>query len=110
VFTGLIDEKEFCEYYRDHKKKIRRMAWATDEARRYFDKWKDSYVELEPPAISSRMNALYLSLDNRTVQSPKHIVTAEEAKGVIRTVEAALDSIAKNEFMGYPPGTKGYMK
>jgi AbiV family abortive infection protein len=110
VFTGLIDEKEFFEYYRDHKKKIRRMAWATDEARRYFDKWEDSYVELEPPAISSRMNALYVSLDKRTVQSPKQIVTAEEAKGVIRTVEAALDSIAKNEFMGYPPGTKGYMK
>ena len=56
------------------------------------------------------MNALYVSLDKRTVKSPKQIVTAEEAKGVIRTVEAALDSIAKNEFMGYPPGTKGYMK
>jgi AbiV family abortive infection protein len=110
VFTGLIDEKEFSEYYRDHKKKIRRMAWATDEARRYFDKWEDSYVEVEPPAISSRMNALYVSLDKKTVQSPKQIVTAEEAKGVIRTVEAVLDSIAKNEFMGYPPGTKGYMK
>jgi hypothetical protein len=33
-----------------------------------------------------------------------------ENKGVIRIVEAPPDHIAKNEFMGNPPGTKGYMK
>ena len=109
VFTGFITEKEFLDHYLNHKKKIGRMAWATDAAQHYLDAWDDSYMELKPPTIGARMNALYVSLKEKHVQSPEDIVTEDEARGVIRTVNAALDAITRNELMGYRPGTRGFM-
>jgi AbiV family abortive infection protein len=109
VFTGFISEAEFGKYYLKHEKKIERMVWATDEAQHYLDAWEDSYMELKPPTISARMNALYVSLREKNVQSPQDIVSENDARGVIRTVAAALDAIVRNEAMGYQPGTKGFM-
>lgn len=103
VSTGFISEEEFLAHYLNHKKKLGRMAWATNEAQHYLDAWDDSYMELKLPTISARMNALYVSLKDKQVQSPEDIVTEDDARGIIRTVDAALSSITRNEVMGYSP-------
>jgi AbiV family abortive infection protein len=103
VVTGFISEDEFLDHYRCHPKKIGRLVWATEEARRYLD------IDLQHPDISSRVNALYASLKDKKVQTPADTITKEDAQGIIHTVEVALDSITTNDFMGYPIGSKGFM-
>jgi|SRR5208283_3704843 AbiV family abortive infection protein len=109
VFTGFASEKEFQDHYLSHKKKIGRMAWATDAAQGYLDRWGDGDLELKLPNATSRTDALYVSLKGKTIQRPEDVVTENDAKGIIQTVESALASIARNEFMGYRIGTKGFM-
>ena len=103
VVTEFISEDEFLDHYRCHPKKIRRMAWATEEAQRYLD------MDLQHPDITSRANALYASLKDKKVQTPTDAITKEDAQGIIHTVEVALDSITTNDFMGYAIGSKGFM-
>jgi len=103
VVTEFISEDEFLDHYRCHPKKIGRMAWATEEAQRYLD------MDLQHPDISSRANALYVSLKDKKVQTPTDAITKEDAQGIIRTAEVALDSITTNDFMGYAIGSKGFM-
>lgn len=109
VFTGFASEKEFQDHYLSHKKKIGRMAWATNAAQEYLDRWGGGDLELELPNVTSRTDALYVSLKGKTVQRPEDVVTENDAKGVIQTVESALASIAHNDFMGYRIGTRGFI-
>jgi len=102
VVTEFISEDEFLDHYR-HPKKIGRMAWATEEAQRYL------HMDLQHPDTSSRANALYASLKDKKVQTPTDAITKEDAQGIIRTAEVALDSITTNDFMGYAIGSKGFM-
>jgi AbiV family abortive infection protein len=48
VYTELIPEQEFHDTYRNHRAKIERMAWATEDAKRYFS------VDGEPVESRSR--------------------------------------------------------
>ena len=57
----------------------------------------------------SSANALYASLKGKTIHNPSDAMTKEDAQGIIRTVEVALDSITTNDFMGYAIGSKGFI-
>ncbi len=103
VCTGFITEKEFLESSRRHPNKTGRMVWATEEARRYLD------MDSQHPDINSCANALYASLKGKTIHNPSDAMTKEDAQGIIRTVEVALDSITTNDFMGYAIGSKGFI-
>jgi AbiV family abortive infection protein len=109
VFTGFTSEKEFQDHYLSHKKKLGRMAWATDAAQEYLNRWGDGDLDITLPNISSRTDALYVSLRGKVIQRPEDVITENDAKGIIQTVESALASIANNDFMGYQIGTKGFM-
>jgi AbiV family abortive infection protein len=109
VFTGVSSEKEFQDHYCSHPKKIGRMAWATEEAQHYLNMWGDQDLELKHPTATSRTDALYVSLEGKKIQRPEDVVTESDAKGIVQTVESALEAIARNEIMGYQIGTKGFM-
>jgi len=79
------------------------------EAQHYLDTWGDGDMELKHPTATSRTDALYVSLKEKNIQRPEDVVTEKDAKGIIQTVKSALGSIARNEFMGYRIGTKGFM-
>jgi AbiV family abortive infection protein len=113
VFTGLIKEQDFWESYRDHKKKIGRMAWATEDAQRYLDAPDGVYVDVNEPKVANRMDALYVSVSREggQVVSPSDLIGREEARGIIHTVNVALHQIYEmTEFWGHQIGTKGFMK
>jgi len=85
------------------------MAWATEEAQHYLNMWGDQDLELKHPTTTSRTDALYVSLEGKKIQRPEDVVTESDAKGIVQTVESALEAIARNEIMGYQIGTKGFM-
>jgi AbiV family abortive infection protein len=93
VVTGFIEEEEFWTHYRNHKKKIDGMAWASEDAKHYLD-YDERGVEVHEPRITRRMNALYVSSDRTTVQSPKDAIGKEQSKSIIHTVRVAFDQIA----------------
>ena len=111
VYTGFISEDKFWDVYRDHTQKVGRMAWASDEARRYPDPETEDYLEVHEPEIKSRMSALYVECDRPTVKSPSELITGEMAKSVIHTVRVALQQIVEvTDYYGHQIGTKGFMK
>jgi len=111
VFTGFITEAEFLEHYRDHKKKIGRMAWATEDAKWYLDEPDGQYVDVDAPKVMNRMDALYVSLQGNRVISPSEIIGRHDARGIIHTVNVALQRILETtEVWGHQIGTKGFMK
>ena len=111
VFTGFTTEDEFFKIYRDHKKKIIRMAWATEDAKRYLDVDTENYLTVEKPKVASRMDALYVGFDGDTIQSPADFISREEAQSIIHTVRTAIHRITEvTEFWGHQIGTKGFMK
>jgi AbiV family abortive infection protein len=111
VFTGFITEGEFNEHYRDHKKKIRRMAWATEEAKRYLDDPDGDYVDVEKPTFANRMDAMYVSINNGKVRTPADVIDSAAAQGIIHTVKVAFERIFEiTDFWGHQIGTKGFMK
>ena len=67
VYTGLITEEEFQRHYRDHKKKIGRMLWATEDAKRYLDSPEGDYVDVQEPTFANRMDAMYVSINARRI-------------------------------------------
>lgn len=110
VFTGYIDEQKFNNLYRSHPKKLERMLWATADAQDYLDKWGDPPdLDLKHPTATSRTDALYVSLIGEEVRRPEDLVTEDDAKGIIHTVNMALTTIAIKDEMGYKIGTKGFM-
>jgi AbiV family abortive infection protein len=111
VFTGLVGKAEFQECYRDHKEKLRRMAWATEDAKRYLDEPEGSYVDVETPTFPDRNDALYVSINDKCVRSPSDVIGSEAARGIIHTVTVALQRIHEvTEIHGHQIGTKGFMK
>ncbi len=111
VFTRLITEDVFYDHYRDHKKKIGRMAWATNDAKRYLDEPDGYYVEVEKPKVANRMDALYVSLNQKKVISPADVVSRDDARGIIHTGNVAIQRICEmTEVWGHQIGTKGFMK
>jgi AbiV family abortive infection protein len=111
VFTGYIDEAEFWDVFRNHKKKIGRMAWASLDAEHYLDLEKETYFDIEHPTTAQRMHALYVHFENGTVKSPKDLITEDDARAIIHTLRVAIDRIIEmTEYLGHQIGTKGFMK
>src|SRR6516225_4185716 len=54
VFTGFITDKEFRECFRNHPKKIERVAWATEEAKHYLAMPEEVYIEVHDVTFASR--------------------------------------------------------
>ena len=122
VFTGLCKEDDFNEFYRNHRSKIERVAWAHLDANSYPHnlKWVgpdiDDLERINPqePNFGKRLNALYIGVDfkNRIIIKPEEQITEKDAKEMIRIVEVALERVweVSGEFGGNQIGTKGFMK
>jgi|SRR5271155_3059675 len=111
VFTGFMTEEQFEKCYLSHAKKIGKMAWATDEAERYLDAPEGSYVDVEAPEVAHRMDAMYVSITGPKVVSPSDVIDEARAKGIIHTVNVAIQAlVVMTEVDGLPIGTKGFMK
>src|SRR5258705_12064506 len=93
IYTGHITERYFHKHFMNHRKKIGRMAWATDDAIRYLDTPEGNYVEVEEPKVHHRMAALYVDLDHGRVVVPSDLITRAEAKGITHTVKSAFEAI-----------------
>ncbi len=111
VFTGFAAEEEFWATFTKHEKKIRRMAWASNEAWNYLDVETEVYIEIHKPDFKRRMSAVYVECDRPTVESPDKVITHEMAKSLIHTVRVALHEIMlMTDYWGHQIGTKGFMK
>ena len=111
VHTGYITEQEFQKVFRDHRKKIERMAWATEYAKRYLTVPDGVYLEVEKPTFVSRNDSMYVNLKDDKTIGPSDVIGREQAEAIIHTVNVALERIMEmTEFWGYQIGTKGFMK
>jgi AbiV family abortive infection protein len=111
VFTGLITLAEFDECFRNHRMKIERMAWATDDARRYLAMPEERSIDVQEPTFGNRMDSMYVGFKNGKVLSPADAVGEKDARGVIHATEVAIQRIIEvTEFWGHQIGTKGFMK
>jgi AbiV family abortive infection protein len=110
VFTGLIPEQKFQKQYRDHKAKIGRMAWATNDAERYLSVDGEA-IEVKEPTFVSRNDSMYVNIKDDEVISPTDVIGQDDAEGIIHTVNVALHRIFEvTEVWGHQIGTKGFMK
>jgi AbiV family abortive infection protein len=111
VFTGLITDEEFQECCRDHRKKIDRMAWATEDAKRYLAMPEANYIAISEPAFTGRMDAMYVGSKGEKVVSPSDVIGRDAARSIIHTAQVAIQHIIEmTEFWGHEIGTKGFMK
>jgi AbiV family abortive infection protein len=111
VFTGFIEEEKFWKYFKDHKRKIGRMAWASEDAKHYLDLDLETYLEIERPTITGRMNALYVHFEGEKIKGPDDHLTEDEARAIIHTLRVAIDRIIEmTDYWGHQIGTKGFMK
>jgi AbiV family abortive infection protein len=111
VFTGLITGEEFNECFRDHRKKIERMAWATEDAKHYLAMPEEDYIEVQEVTFASRQSALFVGFKNGEIASPSALIGREEARSVIHTTQTAIQRIIEmTEYWGHQIGTKGFMK
>lgn len=111
AYTGFIDEQEFWDIYTSHKRKIGRMAWASNDAQRYLDVETEEFIPIHEPEVKRRMSALYVECNQPTVEMPSQQITAEMAKSIIHTVRVAFERIVEmTELWGHQIGTKGFMK
>jgi AbiV family abortive infection protein len=111
VFTGLIPEADFKGAYRDHRKKIDRMAWATEDAKGYLAMPEEDYLDVQDVSFANRQSAMYVGFDGGKAISPSEVIGRDQARSVIHTVTVALERIFEvTEYMGQQIGTKGFMK
>lgn len=121
VFTGLHNEKEFKDFFKDHRQKIGRTKWAHIDANSYPHdlKWVgpdiDDIERISPkePDFQKRQNSLYVGIDfdGQRITKPAEQVSEADAKEMIRIVEVALERIWEvSEYYGEQIGTKGFMK
>jgi AbiV family abortive infection protein len=111
VFTGLITGEEFQECFRDHRKKIDRMAWATEDAKRYLAMPEEDYIAIQEPTFVGRMDAMYVGFKGEKVVSPSDVIGRDAARSIIHTAQVAIQRIIEvTEFGGHQIGTKGFMK
>jgi AbiV family abortive infection protein len=97
VFTSFTEESEFWKVFRDHKKKIGRMAWASMDAEQYLDLEKETYLDIERPTPVRRMHGLYVHFDEGNVKSPKDLINEADARAIIHTLRVAIDRIIEND-------------
>jgi|SRR5882762_1465505 len=110
VYTGLQTEEDFKKICYTHKKKIKRMAWATNDAADYLSS-DGMFVEVEKPTFKVRNDAMYVELKDGTVYTPSALIGREEAEGIIHTVNVAIQRIVEvTQIMGEQIGTKGFMR
>src|ERR1019366_517071 len=110
VFTGYITEVEFQKVFLKHEKKIKRMAWATNDAEDYLSS-DGTFVEVQKPKFTVRNDAMYVNLKDDKVYSPSDAIGRKDAQSIIHTVEVAFQRIFEvTEFWGHQIGTKGFMK
>ena len=108
VFTDLITEEKFNEYYCNHKKKVGRMAWATNDASRYLDAPDGEYVDVRLPTFVSRNDSMYVSMKDDKIASPSDVISREDAYSIIHTAKVALQRIYEmTDYWGHQIGTKG---
>jgi AbiV family abortive infection protein len=111
VHTGYITEDEFQKIFRDHRKKIDRMAWATEDAKHYLNTPDEVYLEVEHPTFVSRNDSMYVNLKDNKTFAPADVIGREHAEAIIHTVNVALQRITEmTDFWGHQIGTKGFMK
>jgi AbiV family abortive infection protein len=110
VYTGFITEEEFRLCFRDHKRKIGRMAWASEDAKKYLDPDTERHVEVKDPEVAVRMKALYVDIQAKEILSPDKTVSKEDSESIIHTLRVAIDRITEVEFLQGRIGTKGFMK
>ena len=111
VFTGFITVKEFDDCFRDHRKKIDRMAWATDDAKHYLAMPEEDYIEVQEVTFASRQSAMFVGFKDGKVVSPSKVIGRDEARSIIHTTQTAIQRIIEvTEFGGNQIGTKGFMK
>ena len=95
----------------EHREKIARMAWATEDAKHYLSAPDGEYLEVEAPTFPSRNDSMYVNLRDDKVISPSDVIDRDDAEGIIHTVNVALQRIVEvTEFWGHQIGTKGFMK
>ncbi len=93
-----------------HEKKIKRMAWATNDAEDYLSS-DGTFVEVQKPKFTARNDAMYVNVKDDKVYSPSDAIGREDAQSIIHTVEVAFQRIFEvTEFWGHQIGTKGFMK
>ena len=121
VYTGLKDEKEFKDFYRNHIKKAERMKWAQNDANTPLYNLKhigpefDDYENMSPeePTFQKRQAAFYLDIDfsASSLLIPKDEISEKDANDMLHIVNVALERIWESvEHWGHPIGTKGFMK
>ena len=110
VYTRFITEEEFWIYFRDHKKKISRMAWASEDAKRYLDPDTERYVDIKDPEVTARMKALYVDIEAKEIITPEKAVSKEDSESIIHTLRVAIERIFEVEYYEGRIGTKGFMK
>jgi len=122
VFTGLCKDEDFNKFYRNHRSKMKWMAWVYLDANSYpYDlKWIgpdiDDLEEINPkePSFEKRTNALYVGIDfqKQKIINPAEKISETDAKEMIHIVEIALYRIweISGEFGGNQIGIKGFMK
>lgn len=94
-----------------HRVKIGRMAWATEDERRYLAMPEEEYIEVQEPTFGNRMGSMYVGLKDDKVLSPANIIGEEDARNIIHTTEVAFQRIIEaTEFWGHQIGTKGFRK
>ncbi|MCA1579131.1 MAG: AbiV family abortive infection protein [Acidobacteria bacterium] len=110
VYTGFLSEQEFWDCFKSHKKKINRLAWASEDARHYLDSNTEEYVEVSHPQEITRMNSLYVDISSGKVITPNERVTSKDSSSIIHTLRVAIDRISDVEQRQGRIGTKGFMK
>jgi AbiV family abortive infection protein len=111
VWTGFIKEEDFWDKFTKHSEKIRLVGWASHDAEDYRDLESEEYLEIVLPNLKNRMNALYVDIENNTIQSPSESITEKDCKSIIHTLRVAIERINEmTEYWGHQIGTKGFMK
>src|ERR1700704_465305 len=87
VFTELISDEEFQECFRDHRKKIARMAWATEDAKRYLAMPEEDHIAIEEPTFVNRMDAMYVGFKEAKVASPSDVIDRDAARSIVHTAQ-----------------------
>jgi len=110
VFTDYITMDYFYKHYRDHKGKIGRVIWASEDATHYRDPETDAYLTIVIPDAAKRMSALYVDVGHM-ITSPAQSVSSDDAKSLIHTLRVAIQKVIEiTEYYGQQIGTKGFMK
>lgn len=112
VFTGLIDEDEFKNAYRDHKKKISRIEWIKIDGNS-FPYFSFDNILIRDFDFQKKLKSMYVDVDFNlnVISTPDDSVTENDAESVIKAVKVGLFRIHQvTEEDGEQIGTKGFMK